>query len=138
MTDNPKPKREFQFFPCKGEALILLRAYDDRMKQMVEDRAKIVEEFDKKAKEVMGVHQASLRETWRRMSALVGLDPDATWGNGEYQPEVRYLAEGFGAITFTPTPRSPFAEAFGGGDDGEDSEPSGPVELEAPDKKRLN
>lgn len=135
MTDKPKPKPKFQFFPCKGEAMILLRAYNDGMDQMLADRTKLVEEFDQKMKDVMDRHQASLREIWRRMSALVGLDPNVTWGNNEYQPEVRYLEEGFGAITYTPTQMSSFAEAFGGGGG---SEPSEPVETEAPDKERLN
>lgn len=132
--DTPKPKPKFQFFPCKGEAMVLLRAYDAGMSQMVVDRTKIIEEFDRRMKDAMGVHQASLRDIWRRMSAMVGLDPEVTWGNNEYQPEFRYLKEGFGAITFTPAQLSPFAEAFGGGD----TEPSEPMETEAPDKSRLN
>lgn len=133
MTDTPKPKPKFQFFPCKGEAMVLLRAYNAGMDQMIADRAKVVEDFDKEMKNVMDVHQANLRDIWRRMSAMVGLDPDVTWGNNEYQPEVRYLEEGFGAINFTPTQMSPFAEAFGGG-----NESSEPVETEAPNKDRLN
>lgn len=132
MTDKSDP--QFKYFPCTGESLSLLRQYDIDMNQMVTDRANLVKEFEKKMKTVLDTHQASLRETWRRLSAMVGLDPDVTWGNNEYQPEVRYLDDGFGAITFTPNMGHSFADIFGGE---KDDVPEMDMN-KAPDKSRLN
>lgn len=133
MTDK-KDIPDSQYFVCKDEALILLRKYHDGMEQMVVDRTKLFEEYDKKMAGILDSHQAKLREIWRRMSAMVGLDPDVTWGNNEYQPEIRFLKDGFGAIIFTPSPVSPFAKVFGEKDDDQKS----PAVEKAPDKSRLN
>lgn len=110
MNHDPK----FRYYPIKGEALELLRAYKAELESLVEDRVALEKEFTERAKQQTEYHQANLQAMWRRMAASVGLDPDATWGSPEYQIEARYVNEGFGALLYMPRHIDPLREVLGG------------------------
>lgn len=131
MSHDPK----FRYFKCEGAALEILKAYNAELKLMAEGHTKLHEEFDDRVTKLQEHHQSNLRGMWRRMVALVGLDPDATWGKSEYQIEVRYLEDGFGAITFQPAPIHPLQELLGSGPA---EPPEDPAMETAPDKSKLN
>ena len=124
----------FHYYPCEGEALDLLRAYRDEMDAMINDHSVLQEDFNARAKAQADAHKANLREMWRRLSAMVGLDPDQTWGNPDFQIEARYVDDGFGAITFEPSvhPLSGMTPGVQTGSLGD------PAMEEAPDKSKLN
>ncbi len=131
MNHDPK----FRYFKCEGDALEILKAYKAELEALAESHVKLHDEFNERSTKLQEHHQANLRGLWRRMAALVGLDPDKTWGKPEYQIEARYLADGFGAITFAPQLPHPLQELLGG-DPVE--QPEDPTMETAPDKNRLN
>lgn len=131
MTPDPT----FQYFKCEGDAFEILKAYTAELKILAEGQMELHMEFAERSTKLQDHHQSNLRSMWRRMAALVGVDPDASWGKLEYQVEVRYLEDGFGAITFQPTPSHPLQALL----DGDPVEPPiDPKTETAPDKSRLN
>lgn len=134
MTETPK----FKYFKCnEGPALELLKAYQDELTLLSAGHVKLHREFQERADALQMHHQGNLRSMWMRLSALVGLDPEKTWGNPEYQIEARYLEDGFGALLFTPLPQVVPLQSLLEGELAEppDDDPHGEV---APDKERLN
>lgn len=104
----------FRYYIVEGASLELLRTYKAAMVNMIEDRENLGKEFEKRAQAQSDQHQNKLRDIWRRLAASVGLDPDATWGNPDYQIEARYLDDGFGAVLYSPQQANPLRELFGG------------------------
>lgn len=127
--------RAFKYYKCEGPALTMLQAYKHELDTLVENRVALEKKFEKDYTQLQERHQATLRDLWRRMAAMVGLDPEGTWGNPEYQIEARYLEDGFGAVLFIPREPHPFQEILGQGEI-PDEQPDEPVSV--PDKSRLN
>lgn len=119
MNHTPK----FRYYKLEGANLDLLRAYKTALEAMVEDRVNLEKEFTERAKSQSDHHRANIRVMWRRLAASVGLDPDTTWGNPEYQIEARYLDDGFGAVLYAPNMVNPLLELLGvGGEPGDTPE----------------
>lgn len=130
---------EFRYFPCTGAAFELLKAYRDEIDGLSQSHLKLHQEFQERSMALHQHHQGNLKSMWARLSAMVGLDPDKTWGNAEYQIEARYIEDGFGAIIYQPQQRGDLLHTLlrGGGIE------QGPTEDDphgetAPDKSRLN
>jgi len=134
-------KRTFRYYRCEGPALDLLKAYRDELESLSVNHTKLHEEFQKRANEMQAHHQGNLHSMWKRISAMVGLDPEKTWGNPDYQIEARYLDDGFGALLFAPQSQGDALQELLGGlpvaaeEDDDDDDPTAEV---APDKTRLN
>lgn len=111
MTNEP-PK--FRYYRVEGPALEVLKAYKTELEALVDDRQKLEEEFAKRAQQQGEYHQANLQALWRRLAASVGLDPKKTWGSPEFQVEVRYLNDGFGAILYMPRHINPARDMLQG------------------------
>jgi len=137
MTETPKAAK-FRYFPCTGSALDLLRAYQDELDLLSANHVKLHKEFQERSEAMHLHHQGNLRSMWARLSAMVGLDPEKTWGNPEYQIEARYLKDGFGAILFLPRPPGDAMQALLSGMSGQELVEDDPHDEEAPDKTRLN
>ncbi len=106
-------------FACRGPALLALAEYTEAFERLVSDHEKLQKEFNDKALEQKGVHEAKMREKWVTMTLLVGLDPDKTWQNPAYRVETSYLDEGFGAIVYGKVPNHPLAALTGRGEEDE-------------------
>lgn len=137
MTEKPKAAK-FRYFPCTGSALDLLRAYQDELDLLSANHVKLHQEFQERSEAMHLHHQGNLKSMWQRLSAMVGLDPEKTWGNQEYQIEARYLNDGFGAILYLPKPQGDVLQALLGGVAGTQEPVDDPHGEEAPDKSRLN
>jgi hypothetical protein len=109
MNQTPK----FQYYKLEGPGLELLKAYKKELDAFLDGRDKLNEEFAERAKQQAEYHQANLRAMWRRLAASVGLNPDNTWASQEYQIEVRYIDDGFGAILYMPRHLNPAKKALG-------------------------
>jgi len=105
---------EFRYYKCEGPALELLKAYRIEMEILIAGRKTLEHEYVTRMNAHQEYHQSNLRSIWRRMAAMVGLDPNKTWGTPEYQLETRYLDDGFGAILYIPQAPNPIKEALGG------------------------
>ena len=116
---NPK----FRYYRLEGDGLEILKAYRAELDALIDDRDALEREFAERAEQDAAYHQAKLRGLWRRMSATVGLDPDNTWGSPEFGIETRFLAEGFGALTYTPRSDNPMARMLGNMPIGEPADP---------------
>jgi hypothetical protein len=112
MTGNT----QFKYYPLTGAAFDLLRAYNAEIETLKSNHEALLKEYQDRANAQADKHKARLRDIWSRMSAAVGLDPAETWGNGQYSVETRYLADGFGALTFVPMDPNPLAALFGSPD----------------------
>lgn len=128
--------RAFKYYKCEGAALDTLRMYKDELDALVEARTALEKKFEEEYARLQERHKSNLREIWRRMAAMVGLDPDSTWGSPEYQIEARYLKDGFGAVLFTPREPHPLQAVLGVGDNPEEQSDELPISI--PDKSRLN
>ena len=126
MSEEPK----FRYYKIEGEALELLVAYRAELLALIEDREKLEKEFMERADASRKHHQGNLRAMWGRLSASVGLDPEATWGSPEYQIEARYVDDGFGAILYMPRHINPARAELQGEPVGAPSSP----ETDIPDK----
>lgn len=111
----------FRYYKVEGEALELLRAYKGELDALTDDRLNLEKEFAERAQKQMEYRQANLRTMWRRLAASVGLDPNTTWGDTNYQVEARYLDDGFGAVLYVPSPPNPLQELLGVSDKPEDT-----------------
>ncbi len=98
----------FRYYQLEGEGLELLREYREGLDALVGARERLEAEYAERINKLNAAHQAKLRDMWYRMSAMVGLDPNKTWGSQEYQIETRYIADGFGAILYMPRRNNPF------------------------------
>jgi len=92
------------YYAVKGPALELMREYKKELDQLIAGRIALNREFTERIDQLGTNHNKTMRAIWQRMSAMVGLDPETTWGNPAYQVEVRYLKDGFGAITYIRPP----------------------------------
>ncbi len=142
MTGKPRqPKTpqvpKFRYFRCEDTAFELLKAYQNELELLSSNHVKLHMEFQERAEAMQQHHQSNLRSMWARLSAMVGLDPEKTWGNPEYQIEARYLKDGFGAILFIPQPRGTALQELLGGAP-ELIEEDDLTQETAPDKTRLN
>ena len=109
MSQTPK----FAYYQVKGPALEVLRMYKEELEALQRGRIKLEEEFAARAKTQMEGHQGKLYKLWRQLAMSVGLDPDKTWGRPEYQIEVRYLKDGFGALLYSPRDANPINQLLG-------------------------
>ena len=91
-----------------------MAAYKAELEALVDDRQKLEQEYAERAQKQAEYHQANLRAMWQRLAAMVGLDPEKTWGSPEYQIEARYLDDGFGALLYIPRHTNPMREMLGG------------------------
>ena len=128
----------FRYFRCEGAAFELLKAYRDELELLMQNRVKLNKEFQERSDVMYKHHQSNLQAMWARLSAMVGLDPAKTWGNPEYQIEARYIAEGFGAILYTPQPRGDALHELLGGISGQPVNEDDPFGEAVPDKSKLN
>ena len=87
---------KFRYFPCTGAAFELLKAYRDEIEGLSKGHLKLHQEFQERSVALHQHHQGNLKSMWARLSAMVGLDPEKTWGNAEYQIEARYIDDGLG------------------------------------------
>ena len=120
MSQEPK----FRYYKVEGSSLEILRAYKAELEALVEGRKKLELEFAERANQQSDYHKSNLRSMWQRLVASVGLDPNTTWGSPEYQVEVRYLDDGFGAILYTPRHANPLREMLGDEPVGQPSNPA--------------
>jgi hypothetical protein len=115
----------------------LLKAYRDELDVLSVNHIKLHQEFQERSDVMHQHHQSNLRSMWARLSAMVGLDPEKTWGNPEYQIESRYLNDGFGALLYIPQIHTgALQELLSGG--AAQVEEDDPFQEVAPDKTRLN
>ena len=106
MTTN-KPST-FRYYPIKKSDLGLLRAYKKELEDFREARQKLAAEFEERVQQLASYHTSNFRSMWWRLATEVGLDPEETWGSPEYQVEIKYLDEGFGALLYIPQVSDPF------------------------------
>jgi RNAse (barnase) inhibitor barstar len=109
MSQEPP---DFRYYVIKGDALEVLKAYQDELDALFEDRQRLAEEFSKRNAQQDEYHHANLQALWRRLTASVGLTHEETWGSPEYQIETRYVADGFGAILYVPRHVNPMQKAL--------------------------
>lgn len=119
MTDAPK----FRYYRLMGEGLDLLKAYKAELDVMIEDRETLAAEFAERSTQQNEYHNAKLCAMWRKMTALVGLDHETTWGSPEYQIETRFIDADFGALLFIPRLSNPMARMLGDLPEGEEQNP---------------
>jgi hypothetical protein len=123
MTEVPK----FRYYQLKGEGLELLKAYRAELDALIDDRDALATEFAERSQQQSDYHNAKLRTLWQKMTALVGLDHDSTWGSPEYQIETRFFDAGFGALLFIPRPANPLAQMLEGLPIGEEQDPENDI-----------
>ncbi len=126
---------EAKYFRCKGAALKALRDYKNEIDALVEEHDTLAKKFHDIAIKQKEVREAKLFELWNVLMMHMGLDPNKTWQNAEYQIETRYIDEGFGAIVYEPKPGNPLATLLSQQPE-EDEEKLAVIEL--PDKGMLN
>ena len=114
---------KFRYYRLIGEGLDLLKAYRAELDALSDDRDALATEFAERSQQQNEYHNAKLCNLWRRMSALVGLDHDKTWGSPEYQIETRFMDAGFGALLYIPRPNNPMARMLEHLPEGEEQNP---------------
>ena len=114
----------FRYYKVEGSALEILMAYKVELETLVADRQNLEQEFAERADQHTEYHRANLQSMWKRLAASVGLDPDKTWGRPEYQVEIRFLEDGFGAILYVPRHTNPLQHLLGDEPVGEPSDPT--------------
>lgn len=125
--------QDFKFYPCTGEALELLKKYNEGLIRLHKTQAALQKEYQEKLMENQKAAYVELGDIWRPMVAMAGLDPNVTsFSNPDYFIETKYLDDGFGGITYQPQ-HSPFEELMGG-----QTEPSDDSADSAPNPKLLN
>ncbi len=95
---------KFKYYTLTGDALKVLPEYKAALLGVHAAQEALIKEYEAK---MQALHEADLkrrRKLWVTMASSVGLDAEATWGSYEYGVEVRFLASGFGAITFQQMP----------------------------------
>ncbi len=117
--DVPK----FRYYRLIGEGLELLKAYRAELDVMLDDRDALATEFAERSNQQNEYHNAKLCALWRKMTALVGLDHETTWGSPEYQIETRFFEAGFGALLFIPRTNNPMARMLDHLPEGEEQNP---------------
>lgn len=104
-----------KYFVLSGEALDLLKEFNEVLTENIEGTKKLQEEFESRSQQMHTKHNAELRALWFKMAPLVGLDAEATWHDRSYSVDTRYIDEGFGTIVFSPqaSQSHPFTALFG-------------------------
>jgi hypothetical protein len=98
---NKKPST-FRYYPIEEPDLGVLRAYKVELDQFRAAREALAVEFEERIQKLSAHHTSNFRSMWWQLSESVGLDPEQTWGSPEYQVEVKYLDNGFGALLYIP------------------------------------
>ena len=100
-------------YVLQDEALELAVEYDKIFMGSVKEQRDLEKEFNVKYQKIYDDTNASLRDLWRRMAAMSGLDPDASWGQPNIALERKYLSNGFAALVEIDIPKGhPLAGAL--------------------------
>ena len=92
-------------YVLSGEALKLAVEYDRIFEDSVKQQKDLEKQFNTQYQKVFDETNSALRELWRRMAAMSGLDPDVSWGQPNIALERKYLSNGFAALVEIEIPK---------------------------------
>jgi hypothetical protein len=89
----------------EGEAFKLAEEYQAIHDQCAKDQQAIEEDAIKRYRDTYAKASAEMYVVWRRMAAMVGLDPDISWAQPNIALESKYISKGFAAFVEIDIPK---------------------------------
>ena len=114
MTTTNKRPSTFRYYPLEPQHIPLLKAYKAELEAFREAREKLAAEFEERIQQLGEHHTSNYRSLSHELATAVGVDPEDSWGSPEYHVEMRYLENGFGAVTYTPPQPHSLSSLMGG------------------------
>lgn len=92
-------QRRFEYKALPPEAIPLLQRYRATLEKLTADIDTIQLEAQAAAEAAQVNAFEEMKALWYQLAPLAGIDAEASWESGEWGLELRYLDDGFGAMT---------------------------------------